>query len=392
MGKTGSAGNHGGRVRSDCLVEIELKASGGIDLELDSRVEVLYGHSIRNLVQALVLFYEIRNAKMRIKDSGALDFVLAARMEAAIKKVLPGETREFLLPDSRDEFPEPDPARYRFTRLYLPGNTPSMMLNAGIHKPDGIILDLEDSVAPGTKDEARILVRNALRALDFFGAERMVRINQLPLGLRDLEAVVPQHPDLVLVPKVESPETIVEVEEKIRKISPERKVLLMPILESALGIERSFEIATAGRNTAAMAIGLEDYTADIGVQRTGEGTESWYARSRLVNACKAAGIQAIDSVYSDVDNEEGLRDTVSRSRSMGFEGMGCIHPRQIPVILEAFRPSAVEVGKAAAIVEAFEEAAKMGLGVVSLGSKMIDAPVVKRARRTIEFARKMGLI
>jgi citrate lyase subunit beta/citryl-CoA lyase len=220
----------------------------------------------------------------------------------------------------------------------------------------------------------------------------MVRINQLPLGLRDLEAVVPQHPDLVLVPKVESPETIVEVEEKIRKISPERKVLLMPILESALGIERSFEIATAGRNTAAMAIGLEDYTADIGVQRTGEGTESWYARSRLVNACKAAGIQAIDSVYSDVDNEEGLRDTVSRSRSMGFEGMGCIHPRQIPVILEAFRPSAVEIGKAAAIVEAFEEAAKMGLGVVSLGSKMIDAPVVKRARRTIEFARKMGLI
>jgi citrate lyase subunit beta/citryl-CoA lyase len=392
MVKTGSAGNHGGRVRSDCLVEIELKNSGGINLDLESRVELLYGHSIRNLVQSLVLFYEISNAKIRIKDSGALDFVLAARMEAAIKQVIPGETREFLLPDSRDEFPEPDPARYRFTRLYLPGNTPGMMLNAGIHRPDGIILDLEDSVAPGAKDEARILVRNALRALDFFGAERMVRINQLPLGLRDLETIVPQHPDLVLVPKVESPDAIAEVEAKIREISPERRVLLMPILESALGIERSYEIATAGRTVVAMAIGLEDYTADVGVQRTEEGTESLYARSRMVNACKAAGMQAIDSVYSDVDNEEGLRETVHRSRKMGFEGMGCIHPRQIPLIREAFRPSAAEIEKAAAIVEAFEEAAKMGLGVVSLGSKMIDAPVVKRAQRTIELARKMGLI
>ena len=141
-----------------------------------------------------------------------------------------------------------------------------------------------------------------------------------------------------------------------------------------------------------MAIGLEDYTADLGVQRTPEGSESLYARSRMVNACRAAGIQAIDSVYSDVDNEAGLRKTALKSRSMGFEGMGCIHPRQIPVIREAFKPSAGEIDRAIAIVAAFEEAEKEGLGVVRLGSKMIDAPVVKRAQRTLELAIQMELI
>ncbi|MCK4750055.1 MAG: CoA ester lyase, partial [Bacteroidales bacterium] len=166
----------------------------------------------------------------------------------------------------------------------------------------------------------------------------------------------------------------------------------MPILESALGIERAFEIATASKNIVAMAIGLEDYTADLGVQRTENGSESLYARSRMVNACRAAGIQAIDSVYSDVDNEAGLGETVRRSRNMGFEGMGCIHPRQVPVVLEAFKPTTGEIERAAAIVNAFEDAKQKGLGVVSLGSKMIDAPVVKRARRTLDLALQMNLI
>ena len=141
-----------------------------------------------------------------------------------------------------------------------------------------------------------------------------------------------------------------------------------------------------------MAIGLEDYTADMGVQRTEEVEESIYARSRMVNACKASGIQAIDSVYSDVDNEAGLRETVLKSRSMGFEGMGCIHPRQIPVIREAFKPASHEIERARAIVLAFEQAEREGLGVVSLGSKMIDPPVVKRAQRTLDLALQLDLI
>ncbi|MFC2115805.1 aldolase/citrate lyase family protein [Bacteroidota bacterium] len=393
MSKTGTAGIFGGRIRSDCLVQVEITASGGISLDIQSKVNTLYGRSMRDLARRMLEHFKIQNAHIHIQDSGALEFVLAARIEAAIKQVT--ETgEEFLLPANLDVFPKSEPGRFRFTRLYIPGNSPSMMLNAGIHKPDGVILDLEDSVAPGVKEEARILVRNALRTIDFYGAERMVRINQLPMGLKDLESIIGQQPDLVLIPKVESPDDLIAVETRIMELSSEtdRGVFIMPILESALGIERAFEIAIASKNIVAMAIGLEDYTADMGVQRTENGEESFYARSRMLNACRAAGIQAIDSVYSDVDNESGLRETVSRSRSMGFEGMGCIHPRQVPVIHEAFRPGADEIGKAMAVTLAFENAEKKGIGVVSLGSKMIDLPVVRRAQRTLALAQKMSLI
>ena len=140
-----------------------------------------------------------------------------------------------------------------------------------------------------------------------------------------------------------------------------------------------------------MAIGLEDYTADLGVRRTEGGEESLYARTRLVNACKAAGIQAIDSVYSDVGNMEGLKENVIRSKSLGFEGMGCIHPRQIPVIHEGFAPLEDEIYTAEKIVEAFNEAESKGLGVISLGTKMIDPPVVKRAQKTLDLAYSLGL-
>ncbi len=392
MGKSGSAGNHGDRIRSDCRVEVEITGSGGITVEVHSKVDALYGKSIRHLVKRMMGHFGIKDARIRILDSGALEFVLSARIEAALKKAVPSLKARFLPEGLTEDPPWAERDRFRITRLYLPGNIPSMMINAGIHRPDGIILDLEDSVAPAAKDEARILVRNALGAVDFYGAERMVRINQLPGGLQDLEAVVPLHPDLVLIPKAEAPADITAVAEKIRECSHDAGICLMPILESALGIERAYEIATADENVVAMAIGLEDYTADIGVQRTEEGSESLFARSRMVNACKAAGIQAIDSVYSDVDNEAGLRETSIRSRNMGFEGMGCIHPRQIPVIREAFQPSKEEIEKALSIVEAFEEAERKGLGVVSLGSKMIDPPVVKRAQRVLALARRARLI
>jgi len=393
MSKTGSAGNHGGKIRSDCLVRIETTSSGGIQLDIQSKVGALYGTSIRDLATNMMEYFEIQNAHVRILDSGALEFVLAARIESAVKQLIKTD-KVYLLPGILEEVPKSDRDRFRFTRLYLPGNTPGMMLNAGIHKPDGVILDLEDSVAPVVKDEARVLVRNALRSVNFYGAERMVRINQLPLGLIDIETIILQQPDLILIPKVEDPQEITKLDKQIKELLADtgHTVFLMPILESALGIERAFEIASSSENIAAMAIGLEDYTADMGVQRTEEGNESLYARSRMVNACKASGIQAIDSVYSDVSNEKGLIDTVTRSRDMGFEGMGCIHPRQVPVINEVFRPESSEIEKATAIVLAYEDAEKKRLGVVSLGSKMIDAPVVKRAQRTLGLAQQMNLI
>jgi citrate lyase subunit beta/citryl-CoA lyase len=270
------------------------------------------------------------------------------------------------------------------------------MINAGIHNPDGIILDLEDAVAPDKKYEAGFVVRNALRSLDFYGCERMVRINQIPRGLDDLKLIVPNNVNLILVPKCESAEQIRQVNSRIDEIRKAKNIngsiWLMPIIESALGVMKAFEIATAAENVVALAIGLEDYTADLGVRRTNEASESFFARSMIVNACHAAGIQAIDSVFSDVADMEGLKQNVIKSKALGFDGMGCIHPRQIRVIHEYFAPDAVEIEKAKKIVKAFMIAQEKGLGVVSLGTKMIDAPVVKRAQKIIDIAISLGKI
>jgi citrate lyase subunit beta/citryl-CoA lyase len=319
--------------------------------------------------------------------------VLTARIEAAIKKLVPSE-KEFLpdiLPQNQYDTAN---NRNRFSRLYLPGNTPSLMINAGIHKPDGIILDLEDAVAPDKKDEARYLVRNALRGIDFYGAERMVRINQGTRGLDDLEWVIPHHVNLILLPKCEKPEQVLDINKRIdairKRTKQKNQVWIMPIIESAFGVINAYSIASTTDNVVAMAIGLEDYTADLGTTRTKEGTESFLARSMIVNASTAAGIQAIDSVFSDVGDLEGLKLNVLKSKALGFDGMGCIHPRQIRVIHENFAPTIEETEKAKKIVTAFHKAEEEGLGVVSLGTKMIDPPVVKRALNTINLAIQMG--
>ena len=241
---------------------------------------------------------------------------------------------------------------------------------------------------------ARILVRNALRSVDFKGAERMVRINQGDRGLEDLEFIAAHNVHVVLIPKVESPDQVRQVDEKIRKLLSARKidqaVYLMPMVESALGVIRAYEIAAATDSVVGLAIGLEDYTADIGAARTKEGRESFWARSQVVNAARAAGVQPFDTVFSDVADMDGLRESVLEAKALGFDGKGCIHPRQIAVIHEAFAPTKEELEKAQGIVEAFEEAEKKGLGVVSLGSKMIDPPVVKRAQRVVRLAEASG--
>ena len=387
-----TTGNKGEGIRSDCFITFELADKGGRQLELFSKVESMYGDSIRALVQNVMHFFDIQHARILVEDTGALPLVLAARLEAAIKMLVKTE-KEYLLqalpgnenPTARD--------RKRISRLYLPGNTPNLSINAGLHKPDAIILDLEDSVSPAKKYEARFLVRNILRGVDFYGAERMVRINQVPSGLDDLDFIIPQHVNVVLIPKCESADQVRLVNEKIglvrKKHSMPDPVWLMPIIESALGVMKAFEIAQC-ENVVAMAIGLEDYTADLGVRRTAGGEESLFARCMIVNACKAAGIQPVDSVFSDVGDLEGLRQNALKSKSLGFEGMGCIHPRQIKVIHDAFAPDDEEIEKAKKIVVAYLEAEEKGLGVVALGAKMIDAPVVKRANKVISQAIAMG--
>jgi citrate lyase subunit beta/citryl-CoA lyase len=393
VGKKATAGNKGDKVRSDCYVSLELADSEGLDIHINSKTGVLYSEKIRALALKVLSHYSIENARIHIEDAGALDFVLAARIEAVIKQ-LKADDEAFLMPLIEENKTRTARDRYRFSRLYLPGNSPKLMLNAGVHNPDGIILDLEDAVSPDKKEDARYLVRNALRQVNFYGAERMVRINQLPLGIRDLEFIVPHQVNLILVPKCESKEQVEEVNKHIEAIKKTNNldydIWLMPIIESALGVVKAYEIASAADNVVAIAVGLEDYTADLGTMRTEEGVESFYARSAVVNAARAAKIQPIDSVFSDVSDMEALKQNVLRSKALGFDGMGCIHPRQIKVIHQNFAPDDKEIEKARKIYLAFMEAEKQGLGVVSLGTKMIDPPVVKRAQKTIDVAVKTG--
>jgi citrate lyase subunit beta/citryl-CoA lyase len=387
------AGHYGKDVRSDLHVAIDPRDSGGLEITLESRVGLYYGTSILSQTRQVLESLGVKHARISIHDEGALPFVISARIEAAVKRAGWGGDQRAL--PEKIALPEPTTRdRLRRSRLYLPGGEPKYFINAALHGPDAIILDLEDSVHHAEKDAARILVRNALRAVDFGTCERMVRINQSPLGLQDLAEVIPEAPDLILIPKVETPEQVADVDRMIVELKAregiDRAIWLMPIVESALGIENVFAIAAVSPNIAALTVGLEDYTADLGVAKTLEGRESLYARTRLVNAAKAAGIQAIDSVFGDVGDLAGLRQWGEDSRALGFEGMGCIHPSQIPVIHEAFSPSQVEIEKALKIVAAFEEAQQRGLGVVSLGSKMIDPPVVERARKLVARAKSMG--
>lgn len=386
------AGNRGPDVRSDCWIGLTSEAEAGFEIE--SRVEALYGESLTGLVSNGIEQLGLVEYHVRVEDQGALPWVIMARLEAAARAAVRNRPEPYL-PDRIRPRTEPRPDRMRRSRLYLPGNTPKFMLNAGRHGPDGVILDLEDSVAPARKPEARLLVRNALRCIDFRGAEVMVRVNQLPLGLEDLDEIVPEGPEMILIPKVESPDQVREVEGRCRTLAGQAGIhvpLLMPILESAKGILLALEIASASSLVAALTIGLEDYTADLGVERTTGGRESIWARSRLVNAARAAGLPAIDTVFSDVADEEGLRNSVLEARGLGFAGKGCIHPRQIPVIHQAFAPTAAEVERATAIVRVFEAAEARGDGVVALGSKMIDAPVVERALGTVRTAVELGLL
>ncbi len=385
--KRAHAGHRGAQVRSDCFIEIALKNAGGVNVQLQSKVASMYGDAIRRLLTEMCKHFGLHHANIFVEDSGALPFTLAARFETALRRAWPDLPAEFLPPLHARNISASAKNNFRRSRLYLPGNEPKFMINAGLHQPDGLILDLEDSVAPEEKDAARHLVRNALRSVDFHGAERMVRINQGQPGLEDLRWIVPHHVQAILLPKCESAHQVWAVEKAVAKLRAQipaaPEIHFIPIIESALGVVKAYAIAGASEKNCALAIGLEDYTADLGVARTVAGLESLYARSAVINAAKATGLQALDSVFSDVNDVEGLKASVAEAKALGFEGKGCIHPRQIRLIHEAFAPSPGEIAKAQQIVLAFEQAQRDGRGVLALNAKMIDAPVVKKAQQTL---------
>lgn len=382
------SGRRGPEVRGDCWMAFTPAAGGALVVDLRSKLEVLYGERTRTLLGELLAQAEVRHGRLEVEDAGAYPFVLRARLEAVLRAAL---ERPGLQLSTEAEWRPRAPVqreRLRRSRLYLPGDEPKYMISAALHGPDGVILDLEDSVAPSAKASARALVRHALYGVDWGACERMVRINQGELGLADLAGLAGAPFHLVLIPKVESAEQVIAVDRALRG----HDALLMPILESARGIENALAIAQASPRTVALTLGLEDLTADLGVAKTREGRETLWARSRVIQAAKACGLQAIDSVYGDVGDEEGLRASVREAKALGFEGKGCVHPRQIRIVHEEFAPSREEIDRACRIADAFEQAQARGAGVVSLGSKMIDPPVVKRALRVVAEAEGAGLL
>ncbi|MGI6782914.1 MAG: HpcH/HpaI aldolase/citrate lyase family protein [Aminivibrio sp.] len=288
--------------------------------------------------------------------------------------------------------------RPRRSLLYIPGNNPGMIQNCAIYGADGVLLDLEDSISLAEKDSARKLVKYALKTLDFGSVERVVRINgaDTPFFEADLEEVVPARPDAVRIPKIESAGDVRAADEIISRIERESglepgSVRIHAMLETARAIVDAPAIAASSKRILGLTIGGQDLAADIGVRVTREGSELLYARGAVVMAAKAFGLLAFDTVYTDIEDEAGLREQAKLAVSLGFSGKAAIHPSQIAIIHEAFTPPVKEVRKAARIVRGAREAEEKGLGVLAVDGKMVDAPVVAQALRTLELARLAGM-
>ncbi len=288
--------------------------------------------------------------------------------------------------------------RLRRTMMFVPGNNPGMMADAHIYGPDSIMLDLEDSVSMMEKDTARLLVYNALRTIDYGDTEMVVRINPLntPYGKKDIEAVVKAGVHVVRMPKTETADEVREVEAEIekveREIGAEGRTRIMAAIESALGVVNAYDIAISSPRMMGIALGAEDYCANLKTQRSKEGDELRLARETIVVAARAAGIDALDTVFSNLNDMETFRREVEYIKTLGFDGKSIINPRQIEVVNEVFTPTEKDIEKAKAIVAAIKEAEKKGLGVIALNGKMIDRPVVIRAERTITLAKAAGLL
>lgn len=285
----------------------------------------------------------------------------------------------------------------RRSMMFVPGNNPGMLQNAGIYGADTIIFDVEDSVALTEKDAARNLVRNAIELIRY-PCEVAVRINHIetPFGLADLQAILPSKPDLIRLPKAETADDIRQVDQLIAEAEQQQgfapgSIKLMAAIETAKGILNAYDIVTASSRMVAIAIGGEDFVADLRTCRTRDGKELFAARSHLVLAGRAAGIHVVDSVFANVNDEEGFIAETKMIKELGFDGKSVINPRQIRLVHQVFAPSPAEVERARRVIAAYEEALAKKSGVIALDGKMIDTPVVARAQRILDYAAAVGM-
>lgn len=283
----------------------------------------------------------------------------------------------------------------RRSMLFLPGNNPGMLQNGGILGADSVILDLEDAVAPQEKDAARLLVAQALQAVAYSDGETVVRINPIDtiMAGEDITVIVPCEPDALLLPKVQTAQDIKAASSLIAAAEKpgQEPVKIIALIETPRGLAEAYSIATADPRVVALAFGAEDYTAAIGAIRTKEGTEILSARSLLVNAAAAAGIDAIDTPFTDTNDEVGLTNDTALAKQLGFKGKLVINPRQIDVIHSVFNPSEADINWAEQVICAIQTATEQGTGVIAVGGKMVDAPIVLRAHRILQLAHLLGL-
>lgn len=371
-----TVGRCGEGVRGDCEVSVE--DSSALQVEIRSLVGELFGDSLQAQVDRVLAVFGNPSVRLLLRDAGALPFAIEARLEAALAIHLGEE-----LPPLTSRTPNVRGDRLRRTRLYVPGDGSKLIPNAMLYGADTILLDLEDSVAPSAKTPARAMVRRALASLDWGDADVAVRINAGELGCEDVR-IVAAGVDTLVIPKAEEPEELALLAAMLDDMGVPAR--LVPIVESARGVLRTFEIASASPRIVAVALGLEDLTADLGVARTVEGTETAWARGAFIAGCRAAGVAPLNSVISVIDDADAVERYARESAAMGFEGIGCIHPGQVAPAHRGFAPNTADVDRARRLVSQYEDALAAGKGAIAFEGGMVDVPVYERARRTLQRA------
>jgi citrate lyase subunit beta/citryl-CoA lyase len=373
----------GSENQGDCQVSVA--PSEALEIEIQSKNPLLLEAGLREVVARTTAEIGVVEAAIVLAEQGAVDYVVAARLETALRRVFP-KIATPIHPHVERRTTERD--RPRRSRLYAPGNNPRLLASIELHGADCVLLDLEDSVPFAEKDAARILVKHLLAVVDI--PEVWIRINPLEIcGREDLEEVICGHPHGICLPKAQSAEDVHSLAAELTRLERTHEIeagttWIMPIIETAAGVLHAPEIATADTRVVMLAFGAEDFTRDVGAKRNWNNL--LFARSLLVAAAKAANVQVSDTVYVDLEDEDGLITEAERARDLGFDGKGAINPRQIPPIHAVFSPNDAKIAEARRIVEAAGAAEAGGIGAVAVDGKMIDRPVLERARQILKYA------
>lgn len=381
---------------SDVQIIVAPNPNGGLEITVESPVKAQFGRSIRASIEEVLGEMGVKDATVAVTDKGAIDAVIRARLMTAVCR------------SARERFNIAEQAAVSFetrthnglkrSSLYASGSSPAHLIQTQFYNQDCIVYDLEDSVSMEEKDAARILIYSLLQKHRPNGKQIIIRVNAIDsvFFAEDLEACVRLAPDAIRLPKVESADEVRNVDERVTAIEkaagmPVGSVKLWCNIESYMGVLNAREIAKASPRIEAMAISAEDFTASMKAERTKEGWEIFHARNAVLMACREAGLDALDAVFSDFDDVTGLKADTEWGKRLGFDGKTLIHPKQVDAVNAVFTPSQKEINHALRVFDAIEEAGRNKKGAISLDGSMLDEAVVIRSRRTIALARAAGI-